>query len=349
MTAPSFQRATLASGSDTTPVKLPPMHPTPFVVAPGVTAIDTLMGGHERYTAGYLLDAIRPTLVETGPTTSVEPVTRGLSSLGIGPNDLAHIVVTHIHLDHAGGVGRLAARFPKATVWVHERGAPHLADPTKLVASATRIYGEEQMASLFGPVDPVPAARLRVLDDGATLKLGGRELETFYTPGHASHQLALVDSGSGAVFTGDALGIHVPDLPVLRPATPPPDFDLDLAVRSIEHICEVARSVLLFAHFGPISEVERVCDLAVQRLRSWAQVVRETLASTDDLEEIVGRLEMESARDIEAGSNVELDLDAFERRLGLLSSVRMNALGLIRYWKKRSQADEAESAPGQPS
>ncbi len=325
------------------------MEPTTFAVASGVTAIDTLMGGRERYTAGYLLDADQPTLVETGPSTSVEPVTAALASLGVGPEDLAHIVVTHIHLDHAGGVGRLAARFPRATVWVHERGAPHLADPAKLVASATRIYGEEQMASLFGPVDPVPTGRLRILDDGAALRIGGRELETFHTPGHASHQLALVDTRSGAVFTGDALGIHVPDLPVLRPATPPPEFDLDLAVASIERIRTRAESMLLFAHFGPIMEVERVCDLAVQRLRSWADVVRDAMASTDDLEEIVARLESESANDIETGSTASLDLDALELRLGLLSSVRMNAMGLIRYWKKRADRESADRDLAQPS
>ena len=177
-----------------------------------------------------------PTLVETGPGTSVEPVARALDELGIAPDALAHIVLTHIHLDHAGGVGALAARFPRATVWVHERGARHLADPSRLVSSATRVYGEERMASLFGPVEPVPAERLRVLEDQQLLDIGGRSLLALDTPGHASHHLALVDSSTGVVFTGDALGIHVPDLPVLRPATPPPEFDLELAVASIERI-----------------------------------------------------------------------------------------------------------------
>ena len=176
------------------------------------------MAGRSRLTSAYLLEGSEPTLVETGPTTSVEAVTTGLRSLGLQPNDLAHIVVTHIHLDHAGGVGRLSQGFPRARVWVHERGAPHLADPTKLVASAARVYGEEQMRSLFGPVDPVPADRLRSVSDGDRISLGTRSLEVMYTPGHASHHVALVDSASGAVFTGDALGIHLPDASVLRPA-----------------------------------------------------------------------------------------------------------------------------------
>jgi glyoxylase-like metal-dependent hydrolase (beta-lactamase superfamily II) len=326
------------------PGRLAAVEAVTFVVAPGITAIDTFYGGRERYTAAYLLDSGEPTIVETGPTTSVEPVAAGLDRLGIGPEDLAHIVVTHIHLDHAGGVGRLAARFPKATVWVHERGAPHLADPTRLVASATRIYGERQMASLFGPVDPVPADRLRSLADGDVLEIGGRALDAVHTPGHASHQVALVDSTTGAVFTGDALGIHLPDLPTLRPATPPPDFDVELAVDSIERIRARARSMLLFAHFGPIEEIDRICDLAKRRIREWAGVVRLALDTTDDPDEIAEILTDEVVRPLETGAHVKLDVDRFE----LLSSIRMNAMGLIRYWKKRGE-QEAETAGAQPS
>jgi len=320
-----------------------------FDVAPGITAIDTLMAGRDRSTAAYLLHDEEPTIVETGPTTSVEPVTQGLASLGVGPSELANVVLTHIHLDHAGGVGRLAATFPRATIWVHERGAPHLADPAKLIASATRVYGEERMAEWFGPVEAVDRDRLRPVDDGDRIRLRSRDLEVLYTPGHASHHVALVDSGSGAVLTGDALGIHVPDLPVLRPATPPPDFDLELALDSIERIRSRATSVLLFAHFGPINDVDRTCDLAGQRVRSWAEAVREALATTDDLDEIAERLVRESARDIETGSEATLDLDALEERLQLLSSIRMNAMGLVRYWTKRRERERAAEEPAQPS
>ena len=137
-----------------------------FEVARGITAIDTFYGGRERYTAAYLLDADEPAIVETGPTTSFEPVVAGLERLGIGPADLAHIAVTHIHLDHAGGVGRIAERFPNATVWVHERGARHLADPTRLVASVTSIYGARDhdhalraRRTRCGPTDPASRRR----------------------------------------------------------------------------------------------------------------------------------------------------------------------------------------------
>lgn len=318
------------------------MEPVTFEIASGLTAIDTFFGGRERYTAAYLLAAAEPAIVETGPTTSAGAVVAGLERLGIGHADLAHIVVTHIHLDHAGGVGRLASLYPHATVWVHERGAPHLADPARLVASATRIYGERQMDSLFGPVEPVPARRIRSLADGDRIELGGRRLDVLTTPGHASHQVALADGETGSVFTGDALGIHVPDLPVLRPATPPPDFDVELALDSIERIRRRARDgTILFSHFGPVSEVERICDLAARRIRSWAEVVREALRRTDDLDEIVSLLEEEARRDIATGAQTPMDLERFE----VLSSVRVNAAGLVRYWRGRAERDGREPQP----
>ena len=214
--------------------------PVVFPVADGITAIDTFMGGRARYTAAYLIDASETTLVETGPGTSVEPVAAALDHLGVAAGELAHIVLTHIHLDHAGGVGQLAERFPRATVWVHARGAPHLADPTRLVASTARAWGEAEMRELFGPAAPVERDRVRPLEDTDTIALGDRSLSVLETTGHASHHVALVDSRTGAVFTGDALGIHVPDLPVLRPATPPPEFDLERYVASIERIRSAA-------------------------------------------------------------------------------------------------------------
>lgn len=311
------------------------METVTFEVASGITAIDTFMGGRSRYTAAYLLAAGRPTLVETGPGTSVEPVTRALAQLGVDPRALANIVLTHIHLDHAGGVGALAARFPRATVWVHERGARHLADPARLVASATRVYGEDRMASLFGPVEPVPAGRLRVLADEEILDLGGRTLRALDTPGHASHHLALVDSVTGVVFTGDALGIHVPDLPILRPATPPPDFDLELAIASIERIRAAAGAALLFAHFGPILDPDRTCDLAIRRLREWTNAVRNAMRTTSDLDEIAAILAAGVAQEVTTGAEAQLDLD----RLETLAGLRMNAGGIVRYLQRRAERE----------
>jgi glyoxylase-like metal-dependent hydrolase (beta-lactamase superfamily II) len=315
--------------------------PVVFPVADGITAIDTFMGGRARYTAGYLLDASETTLVETGPGTSVEPVTAALQELGVAPDDLAHIVLTHIHLDHAGGVGQLARRFPHATVWVHERGAPHIADPTRLVASTARVWGEEEMRELFGPATPVAGDRVRSLRDGDEITMGDRRLAVLETPGHASHHVALVDSDTGAVFTGDALGIHVPDLPVLRPATPPPEFDLERYISSIDRIRAAAGSILLFAHFGPLADVDATCDLAIRRVRDWSGVVQGAVREGVDPDELAARLESTALADIETGAEATLDLEMLEDRLRLISSIRMNAQGLARYWQRRRDRPDA--------
>lgn len=302
-------------------------------VAPGITAIDTEMAGRRRATSAYLLPADEPALVETGPSTSARAVTEGLDALGVTPEDLAHVVVTHIHLDHAGAVGTLARRFRRATIWVHERGAPHLADPTRLVRSASRVYGEDRLRELFGPVEPVPADRLRPLSDGDKILLGGRALEVLYTPGHASHHVCLADSESGAVFTGDALGIHLPDVGVLRPATPPPEADVELSIQSVERIRARARSALLLSHFGPLGDIDEACSLAVARLRRWADIVREALSETDDPDRVGEILRRETAEEEGPALGRPEALDRYE----VLGSYRMNAMGLIRYWKKRQE------------
>jgi glyoxylase-like metal-dependent hydrolase (beta-lactamase superfamily II) len=201
------------------------------------------------------------------------------------------------------------------------------------------------MQEFFLPVEPVASTRIRALGDGDVIEVGDRSLAVLDTPGHASHHVALVDSRSGAIFTGDALGIHVPDLPVLRPATPPPDFDLDRYVTSIERIRATARSVLLFAHFGPLEDTDATCDLAIRRVRDWAGVVEGAVHEGVDPDELSARLESAALADIETGAEATLDLEMLEDRLRLLSSIRMNAQGLARYWQKRIEAGEA-APPG---
>jgi glyoxylase-like metal-dependent hydrolase (beta-lactamase superfamily II) len=308
-----------------------------YSAAPGIVGVDTRIAGRDRLTSAYLLEGEEPALVETGPTTSVEAVDGALRALGLGPEDLAHVVVTHIHLDHAGGVGTLAKRYPKATIWVHERGAPHLAEPERLVSSVARVYGEERMRSLFGPVEPSPPDRLRAISGGDRVRLGSRSLEVLYTPGHASHHVALIDSASGALFTGDALGIHLPDARVLRPVTPPPDIDVEASVESIERIRDRAGSVLLFSHFGPVGDVGELCELAVKRLRKWAGIVRDAMEETEDLDRIAELLERGTASEFEDAwaDGAEVDRAPYE----ILGTMTTNAAGLVRYWRKRAERE----------
>jgi glyoxylase-like metal-dependent hydrolase (beta-lactamase superfamily II) len=311
-----------------------------FEAAPGIVAVDTRMAGRSHVTSAYLVTGEEPALIETGPSTSAEAVIAGLDGLGIGAGDLAHVVVTHIHLDHAGGAGTIAARFPRSTTWVHDRGAAHLADPARLVASASRVYGEDRLRQLFGPVDPVPADRIRAVDEGDRIRLGSRHLDVLHTPGHASHHVALGDGETGAVFVGDALGIHLPVVRVLRPATPPPDVDVEQGLDSIERIRRRARSSLLLSHFGPSPDVDDLCRLAAERLRGWAEVVREALERTDDVDRVTDALARRTDDELADARARGADLERYE----ILSSVRMNALGLIRYWRKRRKADAAGGA-----
>jgi glyoxylase-like metal-dependent hydrolase (beta-lactamase superfamily II) len=315
-----------------------PATPPTNEVAPGIVSIDTMMAGRSTVTSAYLVLGERPALVETGPTTSTPAVLDGLAGLGMGAEDLAHVVLTHIHLDHAGGVARVAAAYPRATVWVHHRGAPHLVDPTRLVASAARLYGEDRLRELFGPVDPLPADRIRVAEDGGSVDLGGRRLDVLETPGHASHHVALADSSTDAVFAGDALGIHLPDVGVLRPATPPPDVDVEQGIASIRAIRDRA-ALILFSHFGPATEVDDLCAAAASRLESWAGVVRDAMRETEDLDRIAEILDARTAPELEAATPGAEGLD----RYGILSDARMNAAGLIRYWRTREEREAAAS------
>ena len=287
---------------------------TTTTVAPGVVQIDTLLGGWEQVTAGYLIEGPPPILVETGSQSSVGSLLSALDQLGVGPHDLANVVVTHIHLDHAGGVGDVAAAFPDATVYVHELGARHLADPTRLVDSAGRVYGD-LLDSLYGRLAPTPAARIRALDDGETVGT----LTAVHSPGHAKHHLALHDSNSGLLFVGDAVGVRLPDVGVLRPATPPPDFDLELALSSLRRFAERSPSALALAHFGVLPDPPAdVLAEAEDALCSWAEVAEKAW---------------------EAGSDIEAALaEAFgasHARVEILNGVHSNAAGLRRWLDKR--------------
>ena len=180
-----------------------------------------------------------------------------MGQIGVGPAELAGVAVTHIHLDHAGGVGDVARAFPAATVYVHEKGARHLADPTRLIDSAARVYGP-LLDSLYGRLDPTPAERLHVLADEEVIEVSpGRSLVAVDSPGHAKHHVGLHDSLSGVLFAGDAVGVKLPDGGVLRPSTPPPDFDLDQAITSLGKFAARRPSGIALAHYGLLDAARR--------------------------------------------------------------------------------------------
>ncbi|HEX2023824.1 MAG TPA: MBL fold metallo-hydrolase [Acidimicrobiales bacterium] len=291
--------------------------------------IDTLLGVWERVTAGYLIEGPAPVLLETGSQTSVPALLSALGDLGVGPDDLAAVVVTHIHLDHAGGVGDVARAFPRASVHVHEKGARHLVDPTRLVDSAARVYGD-LLDGLYGRLTPTDAHRVHVLADGEELAVGPRRVLTAVdSPGHAKHHLALHDSESGLLFTGDAVGVRLPDVGVLRPATPPPDFDIQAAVTSLHRFAARRPTALALAHYGVVPvEPAQLLEEAEATLRRWAEVAEAAWRRGDDV----------AAALTEAfGDDLAATDDAGRERVETLNGIHSNAAGLRRWLEKTSQ------------
>jgi glyoxylase-like metal-dependent hydrolase (beta-lactamase superfamily II) len=249
-----------------------------------VHQIDTLMAGYDGITAGYLIRGDRPCLVETGTAPSAPVVREALAGLGVGPADLATVVVTHIHLDHAGGVGDIAAMYPGAQIVVHERGARHLADPARLMASARMVYGDE-LDELFGTLAPTPPGRIRAVDGTGTIDLGdGRRLDSHYAPGHAKHHIGLIDSVSGDLYVGDAAGVYIQETADLRPATPPPDFDLDTALESLRMFAALRPVRLLFSHYGPVAAVRETLERSAEEIRLWVEETRRARRAGLDLD-----------------------------------------------------------------
>jgi glyoxylase-like metal-dependent hydrolase (beta-lactamase superfamily II) len=302
----------------------------PKRLADGVVELDTMLGGWTRVTAGYLLEGPRPVLVETGAQSSVPTLLAALATVGLGPHDLAGVVVTHIHLDHAGGVGDVAAAFPDATVYVHEKGARHLADPTRLVASAAQVYGD-LLDSLYGRLTATDAARLHVLEDLEEIDLGdGRTLCAIDSPGHAKHHLGLHDSLTGILFAGDAVGVRLPDIGVLRPATPPPDFDLHQARASLRRFAERRPVGIALAHYGLLDDPEGLLAEADEVLVGWAEVAEAAWRGGADIAEALSA----------AFALTDVSPENLEKA-EVLSGVHSNAAGLRRFFETQAR-DAAE-------
>ena len=286
-------------------------------------------------TAGYVVDGGAPVLVETGSQSSVPTLLDALAELDVAAADLAGVVVTHIHLDHAGGVGDVAREFPNASVYVHEKGARHLVDPARLVSSAGRVYGD-LLDSLYGRLEPTPSERIHVLADGERLPVGpDRWLTAIDSPGHARHHLGLHDSESGVLFVGDAVGVRLPDLGVLRPATPPPDFDLDLAIGSLRRFAERRPHALALAHYGLVpGDPATALGEAEDILRRWAAVAEAAWRGGDG----VARALADAFGSELAGARRDSN-----DRLETLNGVHSNAAGLRRWLETRQSAGPGEA------
>ena len=193
-------------------------------------------------------------LIDPGPSTDLAALEADLASGGLRLEDVEAILLTHIHLDHAGAAGTIVKRAPRCRVYVHERGAPHMAAPDKLIASATQIYGD-QMDVLWGEFAAVPEANLQVLRGGESLTVCGHPVEVAYTPGHAQHHVSYLHRGSGIAFVGDTAGCRTAHMQSVMPPTPPPDIDVATWHRSVARLLEWQPSALFLTHFGPVTAV----------------------------------------------------------------------------------------------
>ncbi|MFB4302994.1 MBL fold metallo-hydrolase [Actinomadura sp. NTSP31] len=292
-----------------------------------VYEIDTMLAGHSGITAAYLIRSDRPCLIEPGTAGSAPVVRQALTELGVGADDLASVVVTHIHLDHAGGVGDIAGLYPQAEIVVHEKGARHLADPSRLMRSARMVWGDA-LDTLFGELKPTDAARIRAVEDTGVIDLGGgRRLESHYSPGHAKHHVGLVDSGTGDLYVGDAAGIYIPETADVRPATPPPDFDLDTALASLGKFRDLGPQRLLFAHYGPVTEVESTLERSAEELRVWVDAVRAAKDQGLELDHAVAMV-VERTKDRYAINNADLDPE-LAAKYDVLNSPANNVAGIM--------------------
>lgn len=296
----------------------------------GVFLLDTRHLGGEGTVGAYLLPGTGGAfaLVESGPSVCLPTLEEAVREAGFKPEGLTDVLVTHIHFDHAGASGTLAKRYG-ARVYVHEVGAPHLADPSRLVASATRIYGDE-MDRLWGPLEPVPEGQLKAVEGGETLVVLGRRLNALYTPGHASHHLSyLLDDGS--LFTGDAAAIKFAGSAVIRPATPPPEVDLETWEASLARMLAFSPRRLLLTHFGEVADAAAHLQAVSARNRTWAEAILEGLRAGEDDEALRAR--------IAAVGDAELAADGAPpevvARHRATSNYEMTVMGLRRYWQKR--------------
>jgi len=300
-------------------------------VGPGVHAVDTLYV-RPQLDASHIVSAGRhAAVVDTGTSASVPHILGALSALGHAPEDVRYVLLTHIHLDHAGGAGVLMDALPAATLVVHPRGARHMADPTRLIAGSVAVYGEEAFGALYGEIRPVDADRIHATTDGERLMLGDRALSFLHTPGHARHHHCIVDHDGAGIFTGDTFGLSyrvfdVGGQPFIFPTTTPVHFDPAAAHASIDRIVATGAQAAYLTHYSRVTDLPR---LAADLHGDLDAFVEMTLAAGSEaaleaalLAHLTARLSAHGYTGPDAERTLWLELDA-----------RLNAQGLW-FWRE---------------
>lgn len=297
-------------------------------LTPTTTLIDLQFQGRVETIAAYLIyDGETAALIETGPASTIDTLLEGVRAAGAPLEALRQIFVTHIHLDHASGASVLARQLPWARIYVHPVGAPHLADPSKLLASAARLYGD-QMESLWGTIVPIPAERIVSIHDGDEIPIPGSTLRVLETLGHARHHHAYWDLNSRLLFTGDIGGVRMPGVPYVRPPTAPPELDIEAWRASIARLRALDVSGLCLTHFGLFrGNLAWHWDDLEQRLVAWGNLVRDQLEQGADEAMIVQKIKEHSAMEF-----AHLGVDP--RSYDIVMNYEALVAGYVRYWNK---------------
>jgi len=284
----------------------------------------------------------RAVLIDSGTNHSVPLVLRALPALGLTPESIDWLFLTHVHLDHAGGAGELLAHLPRARVLVHPRGAPHLIDPARLEAATIAVYGDEAYRKLYGALVPVPAPRVSTTTDGQRLSVGGGELTILHTPGHALHHQILFAHQPGAVFTGDTFGLSYRELDTaagafIVPTTTPTQFDPAQLMQSVRRIVELAPAAAYLTHFGRVTEVPRLGQALLEQIERFVTLAQQQAAASSGPEEQQRRIRAalrDYLSDRAAGHGLPDAGATVERVLG--PDLDLNAQGLVA-WLQRGQ------------
>jgi glyoxylase-like metal-dependent hydrolase (beta-lactamase superfamily II) len=319
------------------------MRPTLYRHPHGITAIDAqyLYPGHAA--AHVIEDEGRAAFVDVGTNASVPYLLAALAELGIPPSAVDYLLLTHVHLDHAGGAGRLMRELPNARALLHPRGAPHMIDPTKLIAGVRGVYGDEAFERLYGQLLPIAPERVRVVEDGERIQLGKRTLELIHTPGHAQHHYVVVDQAHRSIFTGDTFGISYRSLDTAQgafivPSTVPTQFDPVQHVASIDRMLAYGPESMYLMHFSRVTGVPRLAALLKEQIPELARIAR---AHADDADPTSGIRANMLALWLRLARREGSTLSVAELGEALAGDLTLNTQGLIS-WLERERTRTQE-------
>jgi len=300
-------------------------------IAPGAWQISHPFLGENEIIGSYLLAGQNElVIIDPGPGSMVESLLASIREAGFDAQEVTHILATHVHLDHAGSAGTLVRLLPRAQVYTHKNGAPHLLDTTKVVASASRIFGE-RMKLLWGEIESTPQERLTIIEGGDILNVAGRRLEVHYTPGHAVHHVIFFDVHSGELFAGDVAGVRLQDVDYVRPPTPPPDLDLEAWSDSISLVKSLRPDVLYIGHFGAIRTIPEHFDRLHEKLYSWGEFVLAAMRDGKDEAEIISMLIEQTKPELLRAAHDPHAMERYE----IAANYPMTVQGYMRYWRKK--------------